>query len=116
VEGTTAALQHNLGLGGAVVVTVYKRADGKESKPVSSEAIGKHNRLGYNPAVEAKGFTKAQVDSVRSKKMRSEWAIQDIVSTRDVSRSRLWTYANDALVLDRSKKSSRDFERYCAVA
>ena len=63
-----------------MVVTVYKRADGKESKPVASEAIGKHNKLGYNPAVEAKGFTKSQVDSVRSKKMRSEWAIQDIVS------------------------------------
>jgi len=77
VDGTTAALQHNLGLGGAVVVTVYKRADGKKSAPVSSEEIGKHNGLGYNPAVEAKGFTKAQVDKVRSKTARSEWALQD---------------------------------------
>ena len=34
--------------------------------------------LGYNPATEAKGFTKAQVDKVRSKQSRSEWAIQDI--------------------------------------
>ena len=64
-------------------MTVYKRADGKESKPVSNEEIGKKNGLGYNPAVEAKGFTKAQVDQVRSKKMRSEWALQDIVSFRD---------------------------------
>lgn len=77
VKGTTAALQHNLGLGGAVVVTVYKRADGKESSPVSSEEVGKMNKLGYNPAVEAQGFTKAQVDSVRSKSARSEWALQD---------------------------------------
>ncbi|KAK1068218.1 hypothetical protein LTR33_011185 [Friedmanniomyces endolithicus] len=77
VEGTTAALQHNLGLGGAVVVTVYKRADGKKCVPVSSEDIGKHNGLGYNPAVEAKGFTKSQVDRVRSKRARSEWALQD---------------------------------------
>lgn len=77
VEGTTAALQHNLGLGGAVVVSVYKRADGKASTPVSSEEVGKRNGLGYNPAVEAKGFTKKQVDSVRSKKARSEWALQD---------------------------------------
>ncbi len=77
VEGTTAALQHNLGLGGAVVVTVYKRADGKKCAPVSSEDIGKHNGLGYNPAVEAKGFTKSQVDRVRSKRARSEWALQD---------------------------------------
>jgi len=71
-------LQHNLGLGGAVVVTVYKRADGKKSSPVSSEEVGKKNGLGYNPAVEAKGFTKAQVDKVRSKRARSEWALQDV--------------------------------------
>jgi len=77
VEGTTAALQHNLGLGGAVVVSVYKRADGKASSPVSSEEVGRRNGLGYNPAVEAKGFTKKQVDSVRSRKARSEWALQD---------------------------------------
>ena len=73
MDGTDSALQHNLGLGGAVVVTVYKRADGKVAKAVSNEEVGKRNRLGYNPAVEAKGFTKSQVDQVRSKKMRSEW-------------------------------------------
>ncbi|EMC97373.1 hypothetical protein BAUCODRAFT_449474 [Baudoinia panamericana UAMH 10762] len=78
VQGTTAALQHNLGLGGAAVVTVYKRADGKASSSMSSEEIGQKNGLGYNPAVEAKGFTKSQVDRVRSKKARSEWALQDV--------------------------------------
>ncbi|WPH01905.1 thiolase-like protein [Acrodontium crateriforme] len=78
VPGTTAALQHNLGLGGAVVVTVYKRADGKAPSKLSSEEIGKFNGLGYNPAVEAKGFTKAQVDKARSKKARSEYALKDI--------------------------------------
>jgi sterol carrier protein 2 len=78
VEGTTAALQHNLGLGGAVVVSVYKRADGKASDAVSSEDVGKKNGLGYNPAVEAKGFTRAQVDTVRSKKARNEWALGDV--------------------------------------
>jgi sterol carrier protein 2 len=78
VQGTTAALQHNLGLGGAVVVSVYKRADGKASDAVSSEDVGKKNGLGYNPAVEAKGFTRAQVDGVRSKKARSEWALGDV--------------------------------------
>lgn len=77
VDGTTAALQHNLGLGGAVVVTVYKRADGKKCAPVESKTVGEKNALGYNPAVEAKGFTKAQVDQVRSKKFRSDWAIAD---------------------------------------
>ena len=45
---------------------------------MSSEEVGKRNGLGYNPAVEAKGFTKAQVDKVRSKTKRSEWALQDI--------------------------------------
>ena len=46
VKGTKVCLQHNLGLGGAVVVTVYKRADGKEATPVSSEEVGKRNGLG----------------------------------------------------------------------
>jgi sterol carrier protein 2 len=59
------------------VVTVYKRADGNKCAPVSSEEVGKKNGLGYNPAVEAKGFTKAQVDKVRSKNSRSDWALQD---------------------------------------
>ena len=63
-----------------MVVTVYKRADGKVAQAVSNAEVGKKNGLGYNPAVEAKGFTKKQVDSVRSKKMRSEWAIQDTES------------------------------------
>ncbi|KAM0715401.1 hypothetical protein Q7P37_008899 [Cladosporium fusiforme] len=78
VKGTTAALQHNLGLGGAVVVSVYKRADGKASEAVSSEEVGKRNGLGYNPAVEAKGFSRAQVDKVRSKNARNEWALGDV--------------------------------------
>ncbi|KAF2184442.1 non-specific lipid-transfer protein [Zopfia rhizophila CBS 207.26] len=77
VKDTTVALQHNLGLGGAVVCTVYKRADGKAAQAVSDEEVGKKTGFGYNPAVEAKGFTKAQVDAVRSRKARSEWALQD---------------------------------------
>lgn len=77
VDGTAAALQHNLGLGGAVVVAVYKRADGTAASKVSSEEVGKRNGLGYNPAVEAKGFTREQANSVRSKTHRSDWALQD---------------------------------------
>jgi len=77
VKDTTVALQHNLGLGGAVVCTVYKRADGKAAQDLSDEQIAKATGLGYNPATQAKGFTKAQVDAVRSKKARSEWALQD---------------------------------------
>ena len=77
IAGTDAALQHNLGLGGAVVVTVYKRADGKVASPVSSDAVGKITGLGYTPAVEAKGFTAAQAKSVLSKKHSDEWALAD---------------------------------------
>merc|ERR1712000_577215 len=36
VPNTSVCLQHNLGLGGAVVVTVYKRADGKTAPVVDS--------------------------------------------------------------------------------
>jgi len=77
VKGTDAALQHNLGLGGAVVCTVYKRADGKKPEAVSSDVVAKKTGLGYNPAVQAKGFTAAQADQVISKKQRSDWALQD---------------------------------------
>lgn len=77
IKDTTVALQHNLGLGGAVVVTVYKRADGKNNDKVESEVVGRKNKLGYNPAVEAKGFTVKQADSVRSKSKSSSWALQE---------------------------------------
>jgi sterol carrier protein 2 len=78
VSGTSAALQHNLGLGGAVVVTVYKRTDGKVASPVSSEEVAKLTGLGYNPAVEAKGFTQEQGRSVLSKENSNDWARADV--------------------------------------
>lgn len=74
---TKYCLQHNLGLGGAVVVTVYRRADGKVATVLDSATVGKKNGLGYNPAVEARGFTAEQIDAVRSKKYRSEFALSD---------------------------------------
>lgn len=76
VSGAKVALQHNLGLGGAAVVTVYKRADGRGNDVIDAEESGK-GWLGYNAAVEARGFTREQVDRVRSRKARSEWALQD---------------------------------------
>lgn len=72
VKGAKVALQHNLGLGGAVVVTVYKRADGR-----SNEDIASGTAVGYNPAVEARGFTREQVEKVRSRRSRSDWALGD---------------------------------------
>ncbi|KAE8448970.1 hypothetical protein EG329_008766 [Mollisiaceae sp. DMI_Dod_QoI] len=77
IKDTKVALQHNLGLGGAVVVTVYKRADGKSNEVVDSATVGEKNKLGYNPAVEAKGFTRAQATSVRSQTKQSAWALGD---------------------------------------
>jgi len=74
---TKYALQHNLGLGGAVVVTVYSRPDRSEAPKLDTATIGKMNGLGYNPAVEAKGFTAAQAAAVRSKSKTSAWALQD---------------------------------------
>jgi sterol carrier protein 2 len=77
VPQTKWALQHNLGLGGAAVVTVYRRADGKEAPVLGDEVVSRKTGLGYNPAVEAKGFTVEQVQRARSKDMTSEWALQD---------------------------------------
>jgi len=77
IKDTRVALQHNLGLGGAAVVTVYKRADGKSNDIVDSATVGKKNKLGYNPAVEARGFTQAQATSVRSRTKQSAWALGD---------------------------------------
>ncbi|KAH6668277.1 nonspecific lipid-transfer protein, mitochondrial precursor [Halenospora varia] len=73
--GSAVALQHNLGLGGAVVVTVYKRADGKESQAVSDGEIAKLTGLGYNPAVQAKGFTVEQATRARSKTCKDDFAL-----------------------------------------
>ena len=80
VPDTRYCLQHNLGLGGAVVVTVYRRADGAAAPKLDSAAVASKTGLGYNPAVEAKGFTAQQADAVRSKTSRSEWALQDTQS------------------------------------
>ncbi|KAI1101168.1 thiolase-like protein [Jackrogersella minutella] len=77
VPGTRYALQHNLGLGGAAVVTVYSRPDRSVAQKAASPLVGQKNGLGYNPAVEAKGFTAKQCKSVLSRKSYSEWALQD---------------------------------------
>lgn len=77
VEDTPVALQHNLGLGGAVVVNVYKRADGRRNNKVSNEQIAKDSWLGYNAAVEARGVSKEDSERVRSRVSKSEWALGD---------------------------------------
>ena len=77
VSGASSALQHNIGLGGAVVVAIYKRADGGASEVLADEEVGKRSGVGYNPAVTAGGFTTEEADRVRSRVARSEWALGD---------------------------------------
>ncbi|KAL9562806.1 hypothetical protein ACKAV7_012992 [Fusarium commune] len=76
---TRVALQHNLGLGGAVVVNVYKRADGQTNIKVSDGEVSKHSWLGYNPAVEARGIGPKDAERVRSKKHRNDFALGETV-------------------------------------
>lgn len=77
VEDSDVALQHNLGLGGAVVVTVYKRADGRKNAKVSDAKVKNSSQFGYNPATEARYVTKEDGDKVRSRTVRSEYALGD---------------------------------------
>jgi sterol carrier protein 2 len=71
------ALQHNLGLGGAVVINVYKRADGKNNRRMSDQEIARTSAFDYNPAVKAKTPSPADIDKVRSRTARSEYALGD---------------------------------------
>ena len=71
------ALQHNLGLGGAVVINVYKRADGKGNREVSDAEVVKGSGFGYNPAVEARFVTREEAARVRSKTVANQWALGD---------------------------------------
>ena len=58
VANAKYALQHNVGLGGAVVITIYKKANKKQSAP----------KTAYNPAVEARPITKEDFALAASQK------------------------------------------------
>jgi sterol carrier protein 2 len=77
VPDTFAALQHNIGLCGAVVVTVFKRADGNKATKRTLDEVAKVPVSGYNPAIEAKGFTREQFEQVWSKTSKSTFALSD---------------------------------------
>ncbi|OAG37872.1 hypothetical protein AYO21_07978 [Fonsecaea monophora] len=77
VSDLDVALQHNLGLGGAVVVTVYRRADGQRSSIASDRTAAQSSGLGYNPAVEARKIQASDADKVRSRRCRVDWALGD---------------------------------------
>lgn len=74
---TNVALQHNLGLGGCVVVNVYKRADGQANRKLSDDEIVKGSAWTYNPATQAKFVTKAEAEKVRSRTASNEYALGD---------------------------------------
>lgn len=76
VPHTRYALQHNLGLGGAVVVTLYKRADGKEAPVNPAVKNDGRARLGYNPAVEVRHLTQQQFDAAASRKASDKFSYE----------------------------------------
>lgn len=80
------ALQHNLGLGGAVVVTIYKRADGKQNRKLTDAEIVGASAFDYNPATQARFVTREDAEKVRSKVSRSDYALGD---TQDKIQARL---------------------------
>lgn len=86
VKDVDVALQHNLGLGGAVVVTIYKRADGRKNSQVSDAEIQKLSGVGYNPATEARIVRPEDAEKIRSKKNKNEYAMGD---TREKLQARL---------------------------
>ncbi len=54
------------------------RPDGEPAPAALDDAaVAALTGLGYNPAVEARGFTPAQARAVRSRHCASDWALQD---------------------------------------
>jgi sterol carrier protein 2 len=79
---TKYALQHNLGLGGAVVVTLYRRPDTSEAPTPeqSKNSQGKFNDgrkwAGYNPAIEARWIAEGELEKVQSKSKGSDKMVE----------------------------------------
>ncbi|RUS25866.1 thiolase-like protein [Jimgerdemannia flammicorona] len=61
VANVKYALQHNIGLGGAVVITLYRKMNNKKSQP----------HVGYNPATEARPISAEDVRKVAALKFLS---------------------------------------------
>lgn len=64
-----------MGLGGATVVSILGRADGQAAPRTSDKSDGRQ-RLGYNPALEARGIREEDFDAVRSRKAFCTWAAE----------------------------------------
>ncbi|KAI8850076.1 thiolase-like protein [Chytridium lagenaria] len=59
------ALQHNIGLGGAVVITLYKKPEGL---PAPGKWQDPRERFGYNPATECRDIREEDFKKVMSRK------------------------------------------------
>ncbi|KAJ1562616.1 sterol carrier protein 2 [Cladochytrium tenue] len=83
VPNASKALQHNLGLGGAAVMTIYSRPTGSV---VSAAATpDPRQRFGYNPAQEHRTVTEADVRRVMSRDgslLGTPLALKDDVKAR----------------------------------
>ena len=92
---TRYCLQHNLGLGGAVVVTLYRRPDGSEAPAPeeAKESQGKANDgrkwAGYNPAIEARWITDNDLERVRSQIKKSFKMVEGRTPFKGDERARL---------------------------
>lgn len=80
VPGTRYCLQHNLGLGGCVVLSLYQRADGQLAPENAGDGMGQEGdgrrRLGYNPALEARHVTKEQMGKAVSQKCSDKFTYE----------------------------------------
>ncbi|KAI9598388.1 thiolase-like protein [Syncephalis fuscata] len=63
VPNLQVALQHNIGLGGAVVIGLYHHC-GLKTEKGKTAAVDPRKRFGYNPAIECHSITKDDFDQV----------------------------------------------------
>ncbi|KAL3465659.1 acetyl-CoA acetyltransferase [Aspergillus heterothallicus] len=91
VDNVGVALQHNIGLGGAIVVSVYRRSDGKTNTTslATDREISSLSGLGYNPAVEARFVTRVQAESVRSRRAPCNYALDNTLDLLEGRQERL---------------------------
>lgn len=70
-----------MGMGGATVVTIYKRIDGEIAPSVEDTrpAEDGRSRLGYNPAEEARSISRQDWESVIAQgEANSAWATAEL--------------------------------------
>ena len=61
------------------MINVYKRADDGQNRQLSNDEIKKASKWDYNPAIEARYASQKEIESVRSRVARVEYALGDTV-------------------------------------